>query len=364
MSLLSEICAAVTPVNDEAARHAQLLLDEKTKPRGSLGVLESLACRLAAIAGHVELEPTRRAVVVMAADHGVVEEGVSAYPAEVTEQMLVNFAGGGAAINVLARQAGADVVAVNMGTRTRREGEGETGRGGEREVGNSIRDASVGPGTANIACGPAMSQAQALQGLETGIQIAADLRAAGVGLIGVGEMGIGNTTAASALTAVFTGAPLRRVTGHGTGIDDIVWQHKVNVIERALAINKPSRDQPLDALAKVGGFELAGLAGLMLGAAAKKIPVLLDGFITGAAALVAVAICPAIRDYLIASHQSVEPGHRHILEHLGLRPLLNLDLRLGEGTGAALAMHLVEAAVRIVREMATFASAGVTNTGA
>jgi nicotinate-nucleotide--dimethylbenzimidazole phosphoribosyltransferase len=364
MSLLSQTCAAITVVDDAAGRHMQDLLDEKTKPRGSLGVLEGLACRLAAMRGGGVLELSDKAIVVMAGDHGVVAEGVSAYPAEVTEQMLLNFARGGAAINVLARHAAADVVVVNMGTRRSRGGEGERGRVGEKETGSSIRNASLGSGTANFAREPAMSHTQALQGLETGIRISAELRSAGVWLIGVGEMGIGNTTAASALTAVFTGAPPQRVTGRGTGIDEAVWRNKVAVIERALAVNKPSREQPLDALAKVGGFELAGLAGVMLGAAAKKVPILLDGFITGAAALVAVAICPAARDYLIASHQSVEPGHRHILEHLGLRPLLNLDLRLGEGTGAALAMHLVEAAVRIVREMATFASAGVTNTGA
>jgi nicotinate-nucleotide--dimethylbenzimidazole phosphoribosyltransferase len=208
-----------------------------------------------------------------------------------------------------------------------------------------------------------MTSEQALQAVDIGIRVAADLCTAGIGLIGVGEMGIGNTTAASALTAVFTGEPVERVTGRGTGIDDAVWNRKVQVIEKALAVNRPRRDQPLDAVAKVGGFELAGLAGVMLGAAARKVPIVLDGFITGAAALVAVALCPDIRDYLIASHQSVEPGHRRILEHLELRPLFNLDLRLGEGTGAVLAMHLVEAAIRIVREMATFTSAGVSSRG-
>jgi nicotinate-nucleotide--dimethylbenzimidazole phosphoribosyltransferase len=277
-----------------------------------------------------------------------------------------------------------------MGTRgqgdkeTRRQEDRETGRQEDKETSSTcelslspclrvspsrpspspLLSVSLGPGTANFTRGPAMTMAQVLHGIHKGIEIAADLCSAGINLIGVGEMGIGNTTAASALTAVFTGEPVERVTGRGTGIDDAAWKHKVAVIEKALAVNQPRGDQPLETLAKVGGFELAGLAGVMLGAAARKVPVLLDGFITGAAALAAVAVCPSLRHYLFASHQSVEPGHRRILEHLDLRPLLNLDLRLGEGTGAALAMHLVDAAVRIVRDMATFASAGVSNTGA
>jgi nicotinate-nucleotide--dimethylbenzimidazole phosphoribosyltransferase len=353
MNLLSQTCAAIRPVDHRAARQTQKILDEKTKPRGSLGVLESLACRIAAIRGRAEPGILRKAVVVMAADHGVAEEGVSAYPAEVTGQMVRNFAGGGAAINVLARQAGAQVLVVNMGTRSRLAdlpGQAAT-----------VRDAWLGPGTANCTRGPAMTTEQALQAVDTGIRIAEDLCTLGIGLIGVGEMGIGNTTAASALTAVFTGEPPQQVTGRGTGIDEATWNHKVGVIAKALAVNRPERERPLEALAKVGGFELAGLTGVMLGAAARKVPIVLDGFITGAAALAAVGLCPDIRDYLIASHQSVEPGHRRILEHLELRPLFNLDLRLGEGTGAVLAMHLVEAALGIVREMATFSSAGVTS---
>ena len=356
MNSVTQACAAIQQVDHAVGRQAQVALDNKTKPRGSLGALESLACRLAAIYRRVEPPSPAKAIVVMAADHGVAQEGVSAYPAEVTEQMLHNFVRGGAAINVLARQAGARVVVVDMGTR----------RGDQESKSHEtvVHDAWLGPGTANFAQGPAMSMAQALGGIDTGIQIAANLCASGIGLIGVGEMGIGNTTAASALTAVFTGEAPERVTGRGTGIDDATWKHKVEVVRRALAVNQPSSDRPLEALAKVGGFELAGLAGVILGAASLKVPVVLDGFITGAAALVAVGLCPRVRDYLIASHQSVEPGHRRILEHLELKPLLNLDLRLGEGTGAALAMHLVEAALRIMREMATFTSAGVTNTGA
>ena len=359
MSLIDETCAAICPVDHESARQTQRILDAKTKPRGSLGVLEALACRLGAIYCQAVPPLPAKTILVMAGDHGVALEGVSAYPSEVTAQMLRNFADGGAAINVLARQAGADVVVVNMGTQKRGDG-----RGARDEKEHGIHHAPLGPGTANMAVGPAMRLAQALQGIETGIRLATDVCRVPNTIVGVGEMGIGNTTAASALTAVFTGEPPARVTGRGTGIDETAWRRKVAVIERALAVNQPSRSQPLEALAKIGGFELAGLVGVMLGGAAKRVPIVLDGFITGAAALVAVALCPRVRDYLIASHQSVEPGHRLVLEHLELRPLLNLDLRLGEGTGAALALHLVDASLRIIAEMATFTSAGVTNTGA
>jgi nicotinate-nucleotide--dimethylbenzimidazole phosphoribosyltransferase len=375
MNLLSQTCAAIQDVDHDAARRTQKCLDEKTKPRGSLGVLESLACRLAAIYGRTEPALPDKAIIVMAADHGVVEEGISAYPAAVTEQMLANFARGGAAINVLARQVGAEVVVVNMGTRSQldkktkewpglRYSEAPATQPTDAETCLKVYNTSVGPGTASFTRGPAMTVAQALQAVHTGFNIAADLCSAGIGLIGIGEMGIGNTTAASALTAIFTGASPERVTGRGTGIDDATWKRKLAVIDKALTVNEPNRDQPLEAMAKLGGFEIAGLVGVMLGSAARKVPIVLDGFITGAAALVAVGLCPKVRHYLIASHQSVEPGHRRILEQLELRPLFNLDLRLGEGTGAALAMHLVEAALRIVREMATFASAGVSNTGA
>ncbi len=378
MNLLNQTCAAIMPVDHEAARRMQKTLDEKTKPRGSLGVLESLACRIAAIYRRIDAPIPTKAIVIMAADHGVVAEGVSAYPSEVTKQMLLNFTKGRAAINVLARQAGARVVVVNMGIKDDKvtgEDDKVTGWQGDKVTNTSDNftlsschlvtlSSSLGAGTNNIARGPAMSVAQALEGVQTGIQIAEELCSAGIGLMGVGEMGIGNTTSASALTAVFTGEAVERVTGRGTGIDEATWKRKVAVIEHALAVNQPDKNQPLEALSKVGGFELAGLVGVMLGAAARRVPILLDGFITGAAALAAVALCPTVRDYLIASHQSVEPGHRRILEHLELRPLLNLDLRLGEGTGAALAMHLVEASLRIVSEMATFTSAGVTSTGA
>jgi nicotinate-nucleotide--dimethylbenzimidazole phosphoribosyltransferase len=352
MNLLAETCRAIVPVDGEAVCRMRQCLDSKTKPRGSLGVLEDLACQIASISGAVLPPLPRKAVVVMAADHGIAEEGVSAYPAEVTAQMMRNFAAGGAAINVLARQAEARVVVVDMGTKSPMKG-----------IVKSLNN-WLGPGTANFTRGPAMNKDTAVRGVEIGIGVAAELAADGIGLIGVGDMGIANTTAASALTAVLCGEAVERVTGRGTGIDDAGWQRKIRAIERALAVNRPDPVDPLDTLAKVGGFEIAGLAGVLLGAAVRRIPVLLDGFITGAAALIAVRLCPAVRGYLIASHRSVEPGHQAVLRAVGLRPLLDLQLRLGEGTGAVLAMHLVEASLRIVHEMATFPAAGVTDTGA
>jgi nicotinate-nucleotide--dimethylbenzimidazole phosphoribosyltransferase len=270
----------------------------------------------------------------------------------VTAQMVRNFAGGGAAINVLARQQQARVIVVDMGTNAILDGM------------EPLLSCRLGPGTANFARGPAMSRKTAIRGLEYGIALAAELHEAGAGVLAVGEMGIGNTTAASAMTATFLGVPPEQVTGRGTGVDDERLRRKVAVVIRALAVNRPDPDDTLDVLAKVGGFEIAGLAGVVLGAAARKLPVVLDGFITGAAALAAVGLCSTARDYLIAAHRSAEPGHAFILRHLNLRPLLELDLRLGEGTGAVLAFNLVEASLRLLREMATFEAAGVTDAGA
>jgi nicotinate-nucleotide--dimethylbenzimidazole phosphoribosyltransferase len=351
MTPLERTLAAVVPVDRDAAARAEARLDQKTKPRRSLGRLEELACRLAAAYGTADPALPAKAVVVMAADHGVAEEGVSAYPQEVTGQMVKNFAAGGAAINVLARQQGARVVVADLGTR-------------HPVALPQVRDCRLGPGTANFTRGPAMSRETAVHGLEVGIGLADELAAEGVGLLGVGDMGIGNTTAASALTAVFCGEDPARVTGRGTGVDDGRLRLKVGAIERALRVNRPDPADALDVLAKVGGFEIAGLAGVMLGAAARRLPVLLDGFITGAAALVAVRLSPEARHYLVASHRSVEPGHVAVLGELWQVPLLDLNLRLGEGTGAVLAMGLAEAALRVLREMATFESAGVTDAGA
>jgi nicotinate-nucleotide--dimethylbenzimidazole phosphoribosyltransferase len=329
-----------------------VLLDQKTKPRGSLGRLEEIACQLASIAGTPRLELPIKAIVVMGGDHGVAEEGVSAYPQEVTAQMLLNFARGGAAINVLARQAGAEVVLVDMGVKSPLPALPE------------IRSHRLAPGTDNFTHGPAMTRQHAIAAIEIGIGIAGELADRGVSLLGLGEMGIGNSTAASALTAALTGAAPEEVIGRGTGVDEAGLRRKLDAVKRGLAINRPASGDGLDALAKLGGFEIAGLCGVVLGAAARRVPVVVDGFICGAAALCAVRIAPACAGYLIASHRSVEAGHRIVLQSLQTRPLLDLELRLGEGTGAALAMGLIEASVRILREMATFEAAGVSDSGA
>ncbi len=350
-SALSEAIERVRPVDEAAARATQVALDGKTKPRRSLGRLEDLACQMAAIRRDPRPNLGGKAIVVMAADHGVADEGVSAYPAEVTAQMLLNFARGGAAINVLARQAGARVVVADLGVRR------------PPPPGSGVRDLRVGPGTANLARGPAMTEAQARQALAAGVALAGELADAGVGLLGLGEMGIGNTTASSALCAAFTGLPPEEVTGRGTGIDEAGLQRKLAAIRSGLAANRPDPADPLGTLAALGGFEIAGLAGATLGAAGRGLAVVVDGFIASAAAMAAVRLCPAVRGYLLPSHRSVEPGHGAILRDLGLRPLLDLDLRLGEGTGAACAMPLIEAALAVLAEMATFESAGVSDSG-
>lgn len=352
MSLLASTCDAIALPDEDVAARTQGLLDGKTKPRRSLGRLEDVACRIAAMRGDERPALPDKAIVVMAADHGVAAEGVSAYPQEVTRQMLLNFARGGAAINVLARQAGARLVVVDMGV------------AGEPVTVGGVVARRIAPGTRSMLRGPAMTREQAIRALEAGIALARDLAASGVTLVGTGEMGIGNTTAASALVAVLADVPVERATGRGTGVDDAAWAHKVGVIRAAIAANRPDRDDALDVLAKLGGFEIAGLAGLMLGAAAARVPVVLDGLIASAAALVAVRLAPRVRGFLLASHRSVEPGHAPLLDALGLVPLLDLELRLGEGTGAALALGIIEAALRILHEMASFTDAGVADSGA
>jgi nicotinate-nucleotide--dimethylbenzimidazole phosphoribosyltransferase len=351
MNLL-DICGAIAAPDQRITEDVQRRLDAKTKPRGSLGRLEDLACRIASIRGTPQPTVAAKAIVVMAADHGVAEEGVSAYPQVVTRQMVLNFARGGAAINVLARHAGARVVVVDMGVTH------------APPPLPGIHSCRIGPGTRNFTRGPAMSRAHATAAIEAGVRLAEKLIAEDVGLVGTGEMGIGNTTAASALTAALTGTAPEAVTGRGTGVDDAGLQRKIAVVRQALTRNAPDAADALGVLAALGGFEIAGLTGVMLGAAARRVPVVLDGFITGAAALVAARLAPAARDYLIASHLSVEVGHRVLLETLRLRPLLDLELRLGEGTGAALAMPLIDAALRLLAEMATFEDAGVSDAGA
>ena len=318
-----------------------------TKPLGSLGLLEDLAVQLASITGTTRPSVRERAVVVMAGDHGVTAEGVSTFPSEVTAQMIGNFLAGGAGINVLARQAGARVLVVDVGVAVPLDLPG-------------LRTAKVRLGTANLAVGPAMSLDEARAALQIGYNLAGELIDAGVEVIGTGEMGIGNTTPAAALLAVFTGLEPAAVVGRGTGLDADGLKRKTEVLRRALAHNRPDPRQPLAALAKVGGLEIAALAGLILGSAYRRRPVVLDGFISGAAALVAEALTPGARHFMIPSHLGAEAGHRALLEHLGLKAMLHLELRLGEGTGAALAFHLLEAATRIPWEMATFTEAAVS----
>ncbi|HTP25163.1 MAG TPA: nicotinate-nucleotide--dimethylbenzimidazole phosphoribosyltransferase [Anaeromyxobacteraceae bacterium] len=348
MTLLEATVARIPEPDLCAAREVRSRLDEKTKPPGSLGRLEELACALAAIRGTPDLDPPLKAIVVMAGDHGVAAEGVSAFPQAVTAQMVLNFARSGAAINVLSRQVGARVVVVDMGVSS------------PIPEDPAIRSMRVRAGTNNITLGPAMSRDEAIRALEAGISVAEELISSGVGLLGLGEMGIANSTSASALAAAFTGASPEEVTGRGTGIDDSQLRHKVDIVRRALEVNPPDPVDPLATLAGLGGLEIAGLAGVALCSAACRIPVLLDGFIATAAALAAARIAPRAAHAFIASHLSVEVGHRCLLDALGKTPLLALDLRLGEGSGAALAMHLVDASIHILREMATFASAGVS----
>jgi nicotinate-nucleotide--dimethylbenzimidazole phosphoribosyltransferase len=350
-----EEVAAVGPLDAIAMNAARQILDALTKPPGSLGRLEGLAIWLAGVTGDPRATVRRRRVVVAAADHGVTAQGVSAYPSEVTAQMVANFLDGGAAINVLAALVSADVTIVDVGVAGDIPRGARDGRGGGRLVPRRIR-----PGTADFSVGPAMSRAEAAEAIEVGLDVVRDLQRDGVELIGVGEMGIGNTTAASAVTAAMTGVSAASVTGLGTGIDDGTRARKVAVIERALELHRPDAGDALGVLAAVGGLEIGALAGVILGAAAARIPVVLDGFITGAAALLASGLAPGVAPRLLAAHRSLEPGHRVILDRLGLEPLLALQLRLGEGTGAALAIGLLDAAVAIREGMATFESASVS----
>jgi len=347
MSKLDQIIKKIKPLNREVMDRARVHQNNLTKPQGSLGILENLSILMAGITKKPFPECKRKVIITMAADHGVVEEGVSAYPKEVTRQMVYNFVRGGAGINVLARHVGSRVVVVDMG------------------VASVISDPSVvnrkvNLGTKNFKKGPAMTREEAIRSVIAGIETVEKELKDGVDILGTGDMGIGNTTASSAITSAMLQIEPRRVTGRGTGIDDARFETKVQVIEQALALNKPSPDDPLDVLSKVGGFEIGGLAGVMLAGAAYRIPVVIDGFISGAAALIAAGLAPKSKDYLIAAHCSVEVGHKLILEHLGLSPLFNLNMRLGEGTGAALGINLVEASCKILAEMATFESAGVS----
>ncbi len=346
--LLSNTIEMIKPLDEGAMAEARARQDRLTKPQGSLGRLEELSIQLAGIQGKPIPQIRHKAIITMAGDHGVVAEKIGNWPQEVTAQMVYNFLLGGAGINVIARQVGARIIVVDMGV------------AGELEANPQLLSRKVAPGTQNMSLGPAMTREEAIKAVETGIEIVATEVAKGLDMVGTGDMGIGNTTASSAICAVMTGRPVAEVTGRGTGITDEQLTHKVEVINRALAVNRPDLTQSLDVLAKVGGFEIGGLVGVMLAAAAHRIPVVIDGFISGAAALIAVAMSPGLKDFLIAAHLSAEAGHRLLLKHLGLKPLLDLGMRLGEGTGAALGIFLSETATRVLAEMSTFAEAGVS----
>ncbi|HAA89441.1 MAG: Nicotinate-nucleotide--dimethylbenzimidazole phosphoribosyltransferase [Thermoanaerobacterales bacterium 50_218] len=345
--LLEETIKKIGELDRQAQKRTRLRLDDLTKPPGSLGMLEEVVVKIAGITGKWMPSLEKKAVIVMAGDHGVVAEGVSAFPQEVTPQMVRNFLRGGAAINVLSRHAGAEVVCVDIGVAAPLKEPGLLSR-------------KIAPGTRNIAEGPAMTLEEARKAIEVGIEVATQEIAAGVQLLATGDMGIGNTTPSTAILAAFTGFPVSLIAGKGTGLDDRGLQHKVEVIERALRVNKPDPRDGLDVLSKVGGFEIGGLAGVILGAAASRVPVVIDGFISGAAAMIARALAPRVVDYIIASHLSEEPGHKIMLKWLGLEPMIQMRMRLGEGTGAVLAFHLIEAGLRILREMATFSEAQVS----
>lgn len=345
---LSNIIEMIKPLDEGAMAKARARQNMLTKPRGSLGRLEELSVKIAGIMGKEAPRIEHKAIVTMAGDHGVVAEGVSAYPQEVTAQMVDNFLKGGAAINVLARHIGARVVVVDMGVAA------------NLEPHPLLVPRKIASGTGNMARGAAMSRGEALRAIEAGIEVIKDEVAKGLDIVGVGDMGIGNTTPSAAICAAITGERVAKVTGRGTGIGDEQLALKARTIEAALALNQPDPKDAIDVLSKVGGFEIGGLTGAILGAAAYRIPVVIDGFVAGAAALLANGLCPKVKDYLIAAHVSSEPGHRVMLDYLKLKPLLDLEMRLGEGSGAALAISIIEAAVKVLAEMATFADAGIS----
>ncbi|HKV57020.1 MAG TPA: nicotinate-nucleotide--dimethylbenzimidazole phosphoribosyltransferase [Ktedonobacteraceae bacterium] len=347
MQKILDRIASITPLDNNAMEAARARQQELTKPAGSLGRLEDIAIQIAGITGQALPQIERKAVIVMAGDHGVTDEGVSAYPSEVTPQMVYNFLRGGAAINALAKYTGAQVIIVDVGVAA--------------EIAHpNLLSRKVAHGTANMAKGPAMTQAQMVEAITVGMDVFEAQFEQGIDLVATGDMGIGNTTASSAIAAALLRKPVALVTGRGTGINDEQLAHKIQVIENALEQNKPNPQDPFDVLMKVGGLEIAGLVGVIIAAAARRVPVVIDGLISGAAALLAVEMNPTIRDYLLAGHTSVEQGHRLMLERMNLVPLLDLQLRLGEGTGAVLAMNIIEAALHAHNEMATFTEAGVS----
>ena len=358
MSLIKNTISEIRVPDSSVADSARKRLDMLTKPQGSLGVLEDCAVQYLAARGDLSAEIRDRVILTFAGDHGVAAEGVSAFPKEVTPQMVANFANGGAAVNVLSKHVGARLIVIDVGVAC------DLKPFLPEHSDAVVLHKKVAPGTANIAKGPAMTIREAEKAIETGIRSAQDEIKAGATLIGTGDMGIANTTPSAALYSAFLSLPPEETTGRGTGIDDIRLKHKIEVVKEALAVNREviRSGTPLGILAALGGFEIAGICGAILGAAAKRVPIVIDGFISGAAAVTALAFDKNVMDYCFFSHLSAEAGHLNAMKSLGVKPILDLDLRLGEGTGAALAMNIIEASVKIIHEMATFEDAAVLNT--
>ncbi len=349
MNKLTNTIEKIKKIDWSMSDKAQKRLDSLTKPQGSLGRLEELAKQVVNITGDLSPAIENKVIFTLAGDHGITEEGVSAFPKEVTPQMVYNFLGGGAGINVLARHVGARVIVADLGVAC------------DLKDDPRLLNAKVNYGTKNMAKGPAMSRDEAIKSIETGIEIFESALNEGIDIAGTGDMGIGNTTASSAIVSVVTGAPVESVVGRGTGISDESLTKKIGLIKKAIEINAPDHNDALDILSKLGGFEIGGLAGIILAAASRRIPVVIDGFISAAGALLAYQLAPEVKDYMIAAHSSVEKGHKTALGFMGLEPLLDFDLRLGEGTGAALGISIVEAGVKILTQMATFESASVSD---
>ena len=348
MELLKKVIASIEKIDYSLSDKTQKRMDNLTKPPGSLGRLEELAKQIVEITKIEKPRLKNKVIFTFAGDHGIAVEGVSAYPQAVTAQMVYNFINGGAGINVLARHVGARVVVADLGVAS------------DLKPHKELVNKKVALGTRNILKGPAMSKEEAVKAIENGIEIFLNELPRGIDIAGTGEMGIANTASASAIAATILKKPIEELTGRGTGIDDIALKNKVAAITKALEINKPNPKDAIDVVSKVGGFEIAGLVGVILAAASKRVPVVIDGFISSAASLIAYTLEPKVKEYLIAAHCSVEKGHRAVLEYMGLKPILDLNMRLGEGTGAALAMNIIEASVKILLEMATFEAAGVS----
>ena len=346
---ISQTLEKIQPVSSNLLDKAQAHLDSLTKPPSSLGKLEELAKRYVAIQNNESPILKKISTVVFAADHGVTAEGISAYPCEVTAQMVINFLNKGAAVNVLANHINAEVTIVDIGVNFQFESH------------PNLLDRKIALGTKNFSKEPSMTRSQAETSIVTGIEIATESAKKGIDILTTGEMGIGNTTPSSAIFSILGNTPVEYVTGRGTGIDDSTLTKKISIIIKGIDLHKPDPDDPIDILAKVGGFEIGGIAGLILGAAAQKIPVVVDGFISGAGAALALKMSPSAGDYIFPSHRSTEPGHKIFFELLGYPPLFDLNMRLGEGTGALLAVNLIQSAIKIYKEMATFQSAGVSN---